>query len=68
MGKGWYYKRKVEVVTKEVKTKISKALDYDIQMSEDERNFIKKAEDFDKLVGLLKEKLMSVRTSKKSRF
>ncbi|KAK2705976.1 hypothetical protein QYM36_016109 [Artemia franciscana] len=48
-----YYKRKIEKVTKEVKKKISKALDYDIEMSEDEkedkRNFIKKAEDFDKL-------------------
>ncbi|KAG8309233.1 hypothetical protein J6590_091028 [Homalodisca vitripennis] len=67
-SKGSYYKRKVEKVTKEVKKKISKALDYDTEMSEDEkedeRNVIKKA-DFDKIVGLLKEKLMSVGRSRK---
>ena len=61
-NKGSYYKRKVEKVTKEVKKKITQALDYDIEVSEDEkedeRNFVKKAEDFDKLVGLLKEKLV----------
>ncbi|KAK2702479.1 hypothetical protein QYM36_018911 [Artemia franciscana] len=41
-SKELYYKRNVEKVTKEAKKKISKALDYDIEMSEDERNFIKK--------------------------
>ena len=49
-NKGSYYKRKVEKVTKEVKKKISKALDYDIEMSEDEkedeRNFVKKSTRF----------------------
>ncbi|KAK2717502.1 hypothetical protein QYM36_006321 [Artemia franciscana] len=68
-SKGLYCKRKVEKVTKEVKKKISKALGYDIEISEDEkedeRNFIEKAEDFDRLVGLLKEKLMSVGRSQK---
>ena len=34
-------------------------------MSEEKINFIKKSEDFDKLVGLLKEKLMSVGRSQK---
>ena len=68
-SKGSFYKRKLEKVTKEVKKKISKALDYEIEMSEDEkedkRNLIKKAKDFNKLVGLLKEKLMSVGRSQK---
>ena len=66
-SKGLYYKRKVEKVTKEVKKK--NLQDYDIEISEDEkedeRNFIEKAENFDRLVGLLKEKLMSVGRSQK---
>jgi hypothetical protein len=63
-----YYKRKVENVTKEVREKISKALDYNIEFSEDEeedRNVVKKAKDFDKMISLLKEKTLSVGRSQK---
>lgn len=67
-SKGSYYKRKVDNVTKAVKRKISKALDYDVPSSDDEEedtSMVKKAQDFDVMICLLKEKILSVGRSQK---
>lgn len=67
-SKGSYYKRKVDNVTKAVKRKILKALDYDVPSSDDEEedtSMVKKAQDFDVMISLLKEKILSVGRSQK---
>lgn len=67
-SKGLYYKRKVDIVTKAVERKISKALDYNVPSSNDEKvnaSIIKKTQDFDAIISLLKENILFVGKSQK---